>query len=199
MKKRTRHNDAPAFKARLAMATIKGEKPLAELPQIYDVHSNQITAWKAQLTEGAAVMFGGAPAAAVLPVLDSRSLNGTKSKLRIGNDFLSSALSNAMMERKAIIDRGYKLPLTRKAALLRLSANGLSFPPGLVPTSALAVTRRIDESHNDYPFAGRRMVRDEDIVVGRSPAECAKTLFRPQALPAQPGVVGRRTHRGPGI
>ncbi len=40
------------------MAAIKGEKTLAELAQQYDVHPNQITAWKAQAMEGVAGIFG---------------------------------------------------------------------------------------------------------------------------------------------
>jgi transposase len=53
MTKRTRRTHAPAFKAKVALAAIKGEKTLAELAQQYDVHPNQITAWKAHLVEAA--------------------------------------------------------------------------------------------------------------------------------------------------
>ena len=49
MSKRTRRNHSPAFKAKVALAAIKGEKTLAELAQLHDVHATQITAWKAQL------------------------------------------------------------------------------------------------------------------------------------------------------
>jgi transposase len=51
MTKRARRTHAPAFKAKVALAAIKGEKTLAELAQQYDVHPNQITAWKGQLVE----------------------------------------------------------------------------------------------------------------------------------------------------
>lgn len=54
MTKLTRRNHGPAFKAKVSLAALKGEKTLADLAQLYDVHPNQITTRKAQLTEGAA-------------------------------------------------------------------------------------------------------------------------------------------------
>ena len=42
----------------MALAAIKGEKTLAELAQLYDVYTTQIAAWKAQLQEGSAGVFG---------------------------------------------------------------------------------------------------------------------------------------------
>ena len=58
MSKRTGRNHAPAVKAKVALAAVKGEKTLAKLAQQFDVHPNQITAWKAQLVDGAAEVFG---------------------------------------------------------------------------------------------------------------------------------------------
>ena len=58
MTKRTRRNHSPAFKAKVALAAVKGEKTLAELAQQFDVHPNQITTGAAQLLEGAAGVFG---------------------------------------------------------------------------------------------------------------------------------------------
>ena len=59
MSRRPRRNHTAAFKAKVALAAIKGEKTLSELAQQFDVHANQITQWKGQLLEGAAGVFGG--------------------------------------------------------------------------------------------------------------------------------------------
>jgi len=53
MKRRPRRNHTPAFKAKVALAAVKGDRTLAQLAEQFDVHPNQITAWKAQLEGGA--------------------------------------------------------------------------------------------------------------------------------------------------
>jgi transposase-like protein len=49
MNRRPRRNHTPAFKARVALAAIKGDRTLGQLAEHFDVHPNQITTWKAQL------------------------------------------------------------------------------------------------------------------------------------------------------
>ncbi len=46
MTKKSRRTHSPAFKAKVALAAVKGDKTLAELAQLFDVHPNQITIWK---------------------------------------------------------------------------------------------------------------------------------------------------------
>jgi len=58
MQRRPRRNQTPAFKAKVALAAIKGDRTLAQLAEQFDVHPNQITSWKAQLESGAADVFG---------------------------------------------------------------------------------------------------------------------------------------------
>jgi len=75
MSRRPRRNHTPAFKAKVALAAVKGEMTLAQLADHFDVHPNQITTWKAQLQEGAADVFcpGGGNGAAQ-PAIDVKSL-----------------------------------------------------------------------------------------------------------------------------
>ena len=49
MSRRPRRNHSPAFKAKVALAAIKGDRTIAQLAEHFDVHPNQITAWKSQL------------------------------------------------------------------------------------------------------------------------------------------------------
>ena len=55
-----------------------------------------------------------------------------------------------------MIDRGHQLPLTRQAAMLRISRRSLYYSACPVPAAELAIMRRTDELHLDYPFAGSR-------------------------------------------
>ena len=96
MTKRTRRNHTPAFKAKVALTAIKGEKTLAELAQLFDVHPNQITAWKAQLLDGAAGVFGSGVASSEAPV-DLKALHAKIGELALENDFLEGALIKAGM------------------------------------------------------------------------------------------------------
>ncbi len=90
MTRRVRRNHAASFKAKVALAAIKGEKTLAELAQHYDVHPNQITDWKKQLLEGAANVFGATDKPE--PTVDVKVLHAKIGELTLANDFLGSAL-----------------------------------------------------------------------------------------------------------
>ena len=55
MRERRRFDET--FKAKVALEALKEEKPLQELAGEYEVHSNQISAWKKQLLEGVSTLF----------------------------------------------------------------------------------------------------------------------------------------------
>lgn len=96
MTRRARRNHMPAFKAKVALAAIKGDKTLNELAQQFDVHVNQITQWRSQLLEGASGVFDGSgPAAPASPEFDVKNLHAKIGELTLENDFLEKALTKA--------------------------------------------------------------------------------------------------------
>ena len=94
MSRRPRRNHTAAFKAKVALAAVKGEKTLAELAEQFDIHPNQITQWKSQLQEGAARVFGEARTDQAAPV-DLKALHAKIGELTLENDFLEGALTKA--------------------------------------------------------------------------------------------------------
>jgi transposase-like protein len=94
MSRRARRNHIPAFKAKVALAAVKGDRTLAQLAEQFDVHPNQITSWKAQLEGGAADVFGPGGGSA-LPTIDVKSLHAQIGELTLENDFLEGALTKA--------------------------------------------------------------------------------------------------------
>ena len=160
MTKRPRRNHSPAFKAKVAIAAIKGEKTLSELAQQFDVHPNQITQWRAAAPGGRDGGVRRSARAEAAPV-DVKVLHAKIGELTLENDFLDGALGKAgLLERKTMIDRSHDLPVTRQAKALGISRGSVYYLPRPVSDADLALMRRIDELHLEYPFAGSRMLRD---------------------------------------
>ena len=90
--KRPRRNHSAAFKAKVALAAVRGDKTLVELAERFEVHPNQITQWKSQLLERVVNVFGGET-----PAPDSaatiRALQAKIGQLTMECDFLEGALN----------------------------------------------------------------------------------------------------------
>jgi transposase len=97
MTKRARRNHSAAFKAKVAMAAVRGDRTLAELAQAFDVHANQIVQWKTQLQDGAVGVFasGRREREPQPPSADIKTLQAKIGELTLENDFLEGALSKA--------------------------------------------------------------------------------------------------------
>ena len=96
MTRRPRRNHTASFKAKVALAAIKGDRTIAQLAEQFDVHPNQITSWKAQLGSGASDVFGpGGGNGAEPPAVDVKSLHAKIGELTLENDFLEGALTKA--------------------------------------------------------------------------------------------------------
>jgi putative transposase len=96
-----------------------------------------------------------------------------------------------------MIDRSHPLPLARQAQALGISRGSLYYVPRPVPDADLALMRRLDALHLDFPYAGarllRRLLRRNGVAVGR---RHIRTLMRRMGITAmapQPGTS--RRHR----
>jgi putative transposase len=84
-----------------------------------------------------------------------------------------------------MIDRSHGLPVTKQAQVLGISRGSVYYRPRPVSADDLAIMRRMDELHLDFPFAGSRMLRDllraEGIKIGRAHVS---TLMRRMGIEA---------------
>jgi putative transposase len=84
-----------------------------------------------------------------------------------------------------MIDRKHDLPITRQAKVLNISRGSVYYLPRPVPEADLAIMRRLDRLHLEFPFAGSRMLRGllagEGCRIGR---RHVKTLMKRMGIEA---------------
>ncbi|WP_315766446.1 IS3 family transposase [Bradyrhizobium sp. SZCCHNS2005] len=186
MKRRPRRNHSPAFKAKVALAAIKGDRTIVQLAEHFDVHPNQITAWKSQLEGSASEVFGSGGGAPAIPAIDVKSLHAKIGELTLENGFFRRrAHQGGIAERKAMIDREHDLSITKQAEVLKISRGSVYYLPRPVSPADLDIMQQIDRLHLEYPFAGSRMLRGllalRGCKVGR---RHVKTLMRRMGIEA---------------
>jgi transposase len=117
MSRRARRNHSAAFKAKVALVAIKGDRTIAQLAEHFDVHPNQITAWKSQLEGSASDVFGSGGGTPATPTIDVKSLHAKIGELTLENDFLEGALTKAGLlsaKRRSTVSTICRLPSRRK-------------------------------------------------------------------------------------
>ncbi|MFL9965392.1 IS3 family transposase, partial [Paraburkholderia sediminicola] len=196
MTKRTRRTHSAAFKAKVAMAAVKGERTLAELAQQFDVHPNQITEWKRQLQERAADVFGAGGTAASEPQVDLKELHAKIGRLTLENEFFKRrAQQGGIAERKAMIDRDHALPVSQQARLVSIARSSVYYRAQPVSEADQLLMRRIDELHMEFPFAGARMLarllRREGHEIGRRRVRTQMKRMGIEALYCKPNTSRR--------
>jgi len=94
-----------------------------------------------------------------------------------------------------MIDRTHALPVVRQCHILALSRSTAYSQPQPVSDAALALMRRIDALHLDYPFAGARMLRDllrrEGHTIGRKRVRTLMTRMGIDAVYRKPHTSER--------
>jgi hypothetical protein len=157
--KRPRRNHAPAFKAKVALAALRGNRTLAELAQQFDVHPRSRSG---RPNPGRA--RGGRFRCKGPPREDRPTGHGERF-------FGRRARSAPRCERQAMITPQHPLPVTRQCHILALARSSVYYTPQPVPPADLALMRQVDGLHLEHPFAGSRMLRDllglRGVVVGR--------------------------------
>ena len=84
-----------------------------------------------------------------------------------------------------MIDRSHGLPVTRQAKVLNVSRGSVYYLPRPASAADLALMRRMDELHLDFPFAGSRMLRDLLIAEGfRTGRRHVATLMKRMGIQA---------------
>src|SRR5262245_37521164 len=73
--------------------------------------------------------------------------------------FRGRAQQGGIAERKALIDRGHELSVTKQAEVVGIARSTVYYLPRPVPAADLALMHQIDKLHTEFPFAGARMLR----------------------------------------
>ena len=87
-----RRNHSPEFKAKVALAAAKGDKTVAELASKYNLHPSQITTWKNELIQNAAMLFASKADKNKDDTEDVEKLHAKIGQLTMENDFLAKVL-----------------------------------------------------------------------------------------------------------
>jgi len=91
---RKRRNHSPDFKAKVALAAIKGDETLSELAKRYQINANLIVKWKKLLLENSAEVFASGKGLAPDRESEIKSLQAKIGEITMENDFLSKALGH---------------------------------------------------------------------------------------------------------
>jgi transposase len=94
--RRPRRNHSPQFKARVALAALRGDKTLTEIAAQFDVHPNQITQWKQQAVENMAGVFDKGAGGQVSED-ELKELHAKIGQLTLENDFLERAFGKTRL------------------------------------------------------------------------------------------------------
>jgi transposase-like protein len=91
---RKRRNHSPDFKAKVALAAVKGDETLSELARRYQINANLIVKWKKRLLDNSAEVFASGKGLAPDRESEIKSLHAKIGEITMENDFLSKALGH---------------------------------------------------------------------------------------------------------
>ncbi|WEF23170.1 IS3 family transposase [Paracoccus sp. S3-43] len=159
---RRRNHDA-AFKARVALEAVKGERTVSELAAEYGVHPTMIHQWKRSLLEGAAGIFergGKAAAAAEVAEETVRDLHAKIGELAVANGFfVTKAQALDRQVRRGMVEKNHpSLSVGAQCRLLSISRSSFYYAPQGETAMNLDLMLLIDKQFLDTPFYGVRQM-----------------------------------------
>lgn len=171
-KKRTQYSGE--FKAKVALAAIRGDETIPQLAARYGIHPTQINSWKRQLIEQAAELFSKSNNANKENGQTTDDLHRVIGQLTVERFFSQKARSLSAAERKMMIGRHDKLSRVRQCHLLGLARSTYYYQPQPVSDVDLVLLRKMDEQYLKTPRYGSRSYATwflrQGILIGRKKA-----------------------------
>ncbi|EGR1094091.1 IS3 family transposase [Vibrio cholerae] len=166
---RKRRNHSLEFKAKVALDAAKGDKTVAELAQKYNLHANQISTWKKELLENAAMIFATENHSGKESSEEVDKLHAKIGQLTMENGFFGqSARSLDRAQRKSSLVKSTPLPIKRQCELLNIARSTAYYQHIGLSAEEITLRPMIDEIHLQYPFMGSRRIRTELAKKGHS-------------------------------
>ena len=169
MTRRALRNHSAAFKAKVAIAANKGERTISQIAEQFDVHPNQVVAWKAQIEGGATEVFDGGGTTPAALAVDVRQLSAKIGGWTLESYFFGGwARQGGIVERiglkarlrhDTMIDRDHTSSVTKQAEAVGIARNTAYYLLHPVSAADLDHMQRIDRLHLELPLAGSRMLR----------------------------------------